>query len=184
METDYTNIKVHPLFEPIKKLFEFVIFGSGFMAMPDFQREFLNINPAAKSVIDGYNKEVKLTIKGSEVHTNIQPYLVYVGRLMAIAIFDFLQFSPYHKCLCQTEIFKFVKHIRNGAAHNNKFFFYAKNKKELLKKPVVWKNKVIESSLMGKTVISDFINPIELLFLMQDISKLIKAKQAIKQSQP
>lgn len=181
METDYKKIKVHPLFEPIKKLFEFVIFGNGFMMMPDFQKAFLNINPSAQFIIDDYNKEVNLTVDGSKIHTNIQTYLIYTGRLMAIAIFDFLQFSEYHKYLSQTDIFKFAKHIRNGAAHNNKFFFNAKSKKELLKRPIKWNDKIIDVSLMGKTVISDFVNPMHLLYLMQDISKIIEeSKQTIK----
>lgn len=180
METDYSNIKVHPLFEPIKKLFEFVIFGNGFMVMPEFQKAFLNINPGAQFVIDDYNKEVNLTVKGSEIHANLQLYLVHAGRLMAIAIFDFLQFSKYHKYLSQTEIFQFARHIRNGAAHNNKFFFNAKSKKDLLKKPVKWSDKVINTSLVGKTVIPDFITAFSLIYLMQDISKMIESKQAAK----
>lgn len=174
MEMDYRNIKVHPLLEPIKKIFEFVIFGNGFMMMPNFQQAFLAINPGAKSVIDDYNREVKLTIRGSKIHTNIQLYLVHLGRLMAIAIFDFLQFSPYQKYLNQTEIFKFAKHIRNGAAHNNKFLFDSKSKMEL---PVRWSDKVITSSLVGKTVIPDFINAFSLLYLMQDITKLIEQRE-------
>lgn len=176
MGEDYTKIKVHPLFEPIKKLFEFVIFGNGFMIMPNFQKAFLNTHPAAQSVIDDYNKEVNLTIEGLGVHANIQPYLIHTGRLMAIAIFDFLQFSEYNKYLSQTDIFKFTKHIRNGAAHNNKFFFDTKSEKELLEKPIKWSDKVIVASLMGKTVIPDFINAFSLLYLMQDISKMIEVK--------
>ena len=180
METDYRKIKIHPLFEPIKKIFEFVIFGNGFMIMPEFQRAFLNTHPAAQSVIDDYNKEVNLAVNGSEVHANVQLYLVHTGRLMAIAIFDFLQFSKYHKYLSQTEIFQFARHIRNGAAHNNKFFFDAKSKKELLKKPIKWSDKVINISLVDKTAIPDFINAFSLLYLMQDISKMIESKPTTK----
>jgi len=180
METDYRKIKVHPLFDPIKKLFEFVIFGNGFMIMPEFQRAFLNTHPAAQSVIDDYNKEVKLTVVGSEIHANLQMYLIHAGRLMAIAIFDFLQFSKYHKYLSQTEIFQFARHIRNGSAHNNKFFFDEGSKKDLLKKPVKWSDKAIDLSLAGKTVIPDFITAFSLLYLMQDISKIIESKQTTK----
>lgn len=169
MEKDYRNIKVHPLLDPIKKLFEFVIFGNGFMIMPNFQRSFLEINPAAKSIIDTYNKEVNLTINGSKIHANIQPYLINTGRLMAIGIFDFLQFSKFNKKLNREAIYVFAKHIRNGAAHNNKFNFQGKN----LSKPAYWKDKDINISLKGKTVIPDFINPFELLYLMEDISILI-----------
>lgn len=175
--TDYREIKVHPLFDPIKKLFEFIIIGNGFMMMPDFQRAFLNTHPAAQSIIDDYNKGVGLTIENSKIHTNIQLYLVPAGRLMAIAIFDFLQFSEYNAYLSQEDIFKFSKHIRNGAAHNNQFFFDEKSKKELLEKPIKWSDKVIVTSLMGKIVIPDFINAFSLLYLMQDISKLIELKE-------
>ena len=181
METDYTKIKIHPLFEPIKRMFEFVIVGNGFMAMPDFQRAFLAVNPAAKPIIDDYNKQVNLRVKGSKIHTNIQPYLVYLGRLMAVAIFDFLQFSEYNSRLSQTDIFKFAKHIRNGAAHNNKFFFDAKSKRELLKKTIQWSDKVIDISLSGKTVVPDFINAFSLLYLIQDISKIIESKSITKE---
>jgi hypothetical protein len=180
LEMDYTKVKVHPLFEPIKKLLEFMIFGNGFLIMPEFQKAFLNINPAAKPILDEYNKEVKLTVKGNEIHANMQLYLIHAGRLMAIAIFDFLQFSEYNKYLSQTDIFKFAKHIRNGAAHNNKFFFDAKSKRELLKKPIKWNSKIIVSSLMGKTVFPDFINSFSLLYLIQDISKMIESKQTTK----
>ena len=177
---DYKDIKVHPIFAPLKMFYEFAIFGNWFMAQPNFQAIFLNMCPGGKCVIDDYNKMVGLTTQGTEIHTNIQPYLIHTGRLMAIAIFDFLQFSKYHKYLSQTEIFKFAKHIRNGSAHNNKFYFDTKSKNELLKKPVKWNDKVIDISLMDKPVVSDFINPNELLFLMSDISKTIELKETSK----
>ncbi|MFH1706144.1 MAG: hypothetical protein ABH867_04540 [Patescibacteria group bacterium] len=173
METDYTKIKVHPLFKPIKKLFEFYILGIGFIGMPEFQRAFLLEHPGMKPLIDAYNKEVSLQKEGQYVKASTRLYLIYVGRLMAVAVFDFLQASPFHKVLSGTEIFRFTKHIRNGAAHNNKFNFGRLNP---LEKPAKWKNKNIDNSLNGKTVIPDFINPTELIFLMSDISSLIKVK--------
>jgi hypothetical protein len=178
METDYT--KIHPLFEPIEKFFEFVIVGNAFMMMPDFQETFKSKIPAMQPMLDKYNKEVGRKIVGSKIHTNIQFYLIYAGRLMAIAIFDFLQSSKYGNYLSNTDIFKFSKHIRNGAAHNNKFTFDPKTKKELLAEPVKWGGKTIDVSLMGKTVFPDFINTFSLLFLMQDISKMIELKQTTK----
>lgn len=173
MGTDYTKIKVHPIFEPIKKLFEFYILGIGFIGMPDFQREFLRVHPGMSSLVDVYNKEVNLRIEGAQVKLSSKLYLVHIGRLMAIAIFDFLQSSPFHKNLSGTEIFRFAKHIRNGAAHNNKFNF---NEDELIKKPAQWKDKSIDSSLKSKPVVPSFINPTELIFLMSDISDLIEVK--------
>ena len=173
METDYTKIKVHPIFEPIKKLFEFYVLGIGFVGMPDFQGEFLRVHPGMKSLVNAYNKEVNLRVEGTQVKLSSKLYLIYIGRLMALAIFDFLQFSPYQKDLRGKEIFRFIKHIRNGAAHNNKFNF---SELELLKGPARWKDKIINSSLKGKPVIPDFINPNELIFLISDISALIEVK--------
>lgn len=173
METDYIKIKVHPLFEPIKKLFEFYILGIGFVGMPDFQREFLKVHPGMKPLVDVYNKEVNLRIEGSQIKLSSKLYLVHIGRLMAIAIFDFLQSSPFNKGFSGTEIFRFARHIRNGAAHNNKFNF---EEYELIEKPAQWKDKSIDSSLKGKSVIPDFITPTELIFLMSDISDLIEIK--------
>lgn len=177
---DYRDIKVHPLFDPLKKIFEFAIFGNWFMMQPQLQEIFLNMHPEAKCVIDDYNNLTNPTPKGSQIHTNIQPYLIYTGRLIAIAIFDILQFSKYNKYLSRTDIFKFARHIRNGTAHNNKFFFTEKVKQELSKNPVKWDDKTINASLAGKTVVPDFINIFSLLFLMRDISKMMEAKNTAK----
>ncbi|HSV94412.1 MAG TPA: hypothetical protein VLH94_00340 [Spirochaetia bacterium] len=180
METDYREIKVHPLFEPIKKLFVFVIYGSGFLMMPKFQKSFLAKNPGAQSIFDDYNKETNLTVSDTEISINAKTYLTPTGRLMAIAIFDFLQCSEFQSYLSQTEIYKFARHIRNGSAHNNKFFFDKKSMKELSTSPVKWGDKTIDISLMGKTVVPDFIGSYSLLCLMGDISKMIEEKQTTK----
>lgn len=171
MKADYTKIKVHSLFEPIKKLFEFYILGIGFIGMPDFQKVMLNTHPGMAYLIDSYNREVNLQIEGDNVKASTKSYLVSFGRLMAISIFDFIQFSPYCRDLSKTEIFRFSKHVRNGAAHNNRFNF---SEQEIIEKPARWKNKTITGSLKGKLVIPDFIIPTELIFLMSDISILIK----------
>jgi len=169
METDYTKIKVHPLFEPIKKLFEFYILGIGFVGMPDFQREFLRVNPGMKPLVDVYNKEVNLQVKGTQIKASTKLYLNYIGRVMAIALFDVLQFSKYQHNLNRTEIFRFSRIIRNGAAHNNKFYF-----EKPLNKPVQWRDKIIKNEMAGKEVIPNFMNSTLLIFLMSDISDLIE----------
>jgi len=171
METDYTKIKVHILFEPIKKLFEFYILGIGFVGMPNFQRAFLSINPGMKPLIDDYNKEVNLQVNGSQIKASTKLYLDYTSRVMAIALFDVLQFSKYQNKLNRTEIFRFSKIIRNGAAHNNKFYF-----EKPLNKPVQWRDKIIKNEMAGESVIPNFMNSTLLIFLMSDISDLIETK--------
>ena len=92
--------------------------------------------------------------------------------MMAILIFDFLQASKYQNQLSSTPVYRFAKHIRNGAAHGNTFNFT----EQIIKKdqPVKWRKKTIDISLKGKTVTPDFITATELVFLMEDISKMIK----------
>lgn len=172
METDYTKIKINPIFSPVKKLFEFYILGIGFIGRPEFQSAFLKVHPGISPLINDYNKEVDLKVENGIVKTSTYNYLVHIGRVMAIAIFDFLQFSRYNAILGNTEIYRFAKHIRNGAAHNNRFDI--RKPEELINKPAKWRDKSISVDLIGKQVIPDYITPTELLLLTGDISSLIR----------
>lgn len=167
---DYLKLKVNPLFDPIKKIFEFYLLGIGFVGVPEFQKVFLETNPGFDSLIKDFNKTVGLQCYQGKITMKSRLYYCNIGRLMAISIFDFLQFSKYNNKLCNEEIYRFAKHIRNGSAHNNKFNF---TKDDFLTKPAKWKDKTIDFSLKGKEVIPGFINPIELIFLMSDISRLM-----------
>lgn len=66
-------------------------------------------------------------------------------------------------------IVQFFCHIRNGCAHNNKF--YLKGKNTLVLK-AEWKGKIINTSLVGKTVINDFFKEGDFGHLLEDLSKL------------
>lgn len=175
INTDYEKIKINPIFEPIKQLFEFYILGVGFIGQFDFQRVFLGNHPELKTFTERYNKNVNLKKEGSSVKSETKIYMISIGRIMAIAIFNILEFSEYYNDLSQEEIFKFAKHIRNGAAHNNKF-----NIAPPLEKQVQWREKIINNSLNGTPVFLDFINPILLVFLMADISDLIIQKRSAR----
>jgi hypothetical protein len=57
---DYLKLKVNPLFDPIKKIFEFYLLGIGFVGVPEFQKVFLETNPGFDSLIKDFNKTVGL----------------------------------------------------------------------------------------------------------------------------
>lgn len=171
METDYAKIKVNPIFEPIKRIFEFFILGVGFVGQKEFQTAFLLALPDLRLFVETYNKEVNLRIEGRSVKSETGPYWVSIGRLMAIAIFDILQFSKYHNVVKNTEIFKFTKHIRNGAAHDNRF-----DLSPPIEGPVTWGVKTITNSLNNTKVFPDFMSPTALIYLMADISGIIEGK--------
>ena len=169
--TDYENLKVHPIFEPIKKLLEFYILGIAFVGQFEFQEVLLKNHPEFKPFINRYNAEVNLRREGLSVKSQTKTYMVGIGRTMAIAFFDILQSSEYQNDLCEEYIFKFAKHIRNGAAHNNRF-----NIVPAIESEIHWRDKIIKNELNGTLVIPDFINPMMLIPLMSDISELIYEK--------
>lgn len=168
---DYAKIKIDPIFEPIKKIFEFFILGSIFVSQKDFQKLILEAHPDLTSLINTYNQEVNLKVEGHRVKAEIGLYQTNIARLMAIAIFDILQFSKYHNKIKNSEIFKFAKHIRNGAAHDNKFDISPP-----IKNSIQWRDKTITNSLNNTKVIPDFIASVNLIFLMSDITALIEGK--------
>ena len=169
METaDYENLKVNPIFEPIKKLLEFYILGIAFIGQFEFQEHILRAHPEFKSFIDRYNLEVSLRKEGQSVKSETKTYMLSFGRIMTIALFDILKASEYQSKLSNEDIFKFARHIRNGAAHDNKF-----NITPPINGQIMWRDKVIDNSLNGTQVIPDFINPMVLIFLMADISEII-----------
>ncbi len=180
METDYGKIKLNPLFEPIKKIFEFFILGIGFVTQKDFQNIFLQIQPSFAPFVDTFNKEVNLRVEAGSVKAEAGLYWVNIGRLMAISLFDILQFSKkYHNLVKNTEIFKFAKHIRNGAAHDNKF-----DLNPPIKNPICWGGrKTISQNLNDTKVFPDFISSSDLIILMSDISALIEEKLANQKRQ-
>lgn len=169
METNYSKIKLNPLFDPIKKIFEFFVLGVGFIGRKDFQTIFLKSYPDLTPFVNTYNQEVNLRIEGNSVKSKAKLYWVNIGRLMAISIFDILQCSKYHNNVKNTEIFKFAKHIRDGAAHDNKF-----NLHPPIKNPISWKEYTIIQNLDTKIVFPDFITPPMLIHLMSDISEVIE----------
>ena len=97
----------------------------------------------------------------------------FQARQISISLFDILQFSEYQNCIIKNNhsLFKFAKHIRNGVAHNNKFFFDADSKLDL---PVEWRGKIIEESFhLKKVVFNEFLSPNDLVILISDFSFII-----------
>ncbi|PIZ75342.1 hypothetical protein COY05_04375 [Candidatus Peregrinibacteria bacterium CG_4_10_14_0_2_um_filter_38_24] len=175
MEADYSKIKLHSLFDPIKKIFEFFILGTIFIGQKDFQALILEQNKELRSLIEKYNKEVKLRVEGTRVKSNTKMYYTNISRLMAIAIFDILQCSKYHNAVKNSTVFKFAKHIRNGAAHDNTFDLAPP-----IKNPITWQKFTITQSLNKTPVFPDFIGAPTLIFLMKDISEMIEKHEEEK----
>jgi len=188
------KIYIDPVFHDLLNNFRFFFVGINMMSMPDFQKALINGHKGEKSeleisvqcndlkcvqydvkdVLDSFNQEVGLNIEGDKVTADIKKLMNFQARQIAVSLFDILRYSDFSSFISQTDIFKFAKHIRNGAAHNNKFNFDEKAKSEL---PVLWKNKTIESNLHGNEVFNKFLSPADLVLLISDISEIIKNRK-------
>ncbi len=165
---DYNKLRIHPILEPIRELFEFFLLGAGFIGQFEFQDHFLRAHPDLRGLVQRYNTKVNLKREGQSVKSETGPYWSLIGRVMAISLFNILEFSEYNNDINQEEIYQFAKHIRNGAAHNNIFTIHPP-----LQNPVRWQDKAIDNKCNGTAVFPDFMNPVSLMILSSDISQMI-----------
>jgi len=186
------EIYIHPIFNDLLNNFRFFIVGINMMSMPDFQKAIIKAHKGEKSeleisvkydnlkyfkydikdVLASFNKETGLKLIENKVHSNIINLLNFQARQVAISLFNILENSEFNNIVNKQMIFKFVKHIRNGAAHNNKFNFDSKTISEL---PVEWRDKIIIPSLHKTEVFNKFLTPADLILLTSDLSKIIKS---------
>ena len=168
--------------------------GINMMSIPDFQKALIVshkgklgeleisveyedmkcIKSDVRDILNSFNKIVGLELVGDKVKANIIGLMNFQARQIAISLFDIIQFSKYQNYIIKNNftLFKFTKHIRNGAAHNNKFFFDEKSKLDL---PVDWRGKTIEESFhLQKVVFNEFLTPADLILLISDFSLVIK----------
>lgn len=189
---ELNELYIDPIFHDILNNFRFFFAGINMMTMPEFQKALIDTHKGSKSVLDTsvkyddfknvqydikdvfseFNKEVELKIDGKLVNANINKLMNFQARQIAISMFEVMQYSKFISIVSQKSIFKFLKHIRNGAAHNNKFNFDEKTKSEL---PISWKNKTIEANLHGDEVFNKFLSPADLILLISDLSEIIKS---------
>lgn len=85
--------------------------------------------------------------------------------------------SSYNEVIEKNEEFQFLKCIRNGAAHDNKFDFkykFGKNKGQWMIKEdeiIKWNGVEINRKLQGSTIFNDFISLFSIFLLAEHFSK-------------
>lgn len=111
--------------------------------------------------------------------TPIQPFaLINLYRIFAIAVKDLIWNHPDFSLLKKRNELQFLRHIRNGCAHNNRFYWgKGKEREKTIKKfPIIWRGKVLEEKMEGHEVFFQFIAPGDIFILLGDISDLIVKK--------
>ena len=124
------------------------------------QEGYLSFN----HMLDKFNKTTDLHIEKTGniaiSKLNILKEMVFMGKAMAILTYDFLSLSSYNTNINKDEEFQFLRHIRNGAAHNNRFNLKdEKGEWKIEESEIVkWNGMEISRKLQGGTVFNDFIS--------------------------
>ena len=93
---------------------------------------------------------------------------------MTISVKDIIAEHPDFANAKNEELLRFLRHVRNAAAHDNRFYFGAGKQRDrtLDGLPVRWRTKTIDASLEGKQLFHNFLGAGDLLFLLSDVSAL------------
>lgn len=191
MKKEDIKLNIHQIFKIIEDSFMFFMVGQNMMAIPSFQKALVKLHDGRMGQIqtsvkfedesaikfetsyalNRFNKVTGMKEIGKSVECNIGPLLVQQGILLSIAIFNILESSSYNKKISRSSLFRFSKHLRNGAAHGNKFNFSKETSEKLKQSTVCWRGKEIKETLHGETVFGNFIYLPDLIVLIHDISE-------------
>jgi hypothetical protein len=184
IELDINN-NFHTALQGIDDFFWFYLLSNRALGDPEVQNliKIKSVNePEFLSMLKKYNKWVNLQIEIHQLNNkystkmNVLNSSIIVGKIMTISVYELLLSSKYHPNIRNLEEFKFLKHIRNGAAHDNKFNFKNKKGEWTIKKDesIKWWDKKINRDLQGKQVFNDFISFSNIFVLANFFSEKLK----------
>jgi|GEM_PF-1165883 len=82
--------------------------------------------------------------------------------------------TNFHK-IENIEIIKFLRHLRNAAAHGNRFHFINSRSKKIIDPGIViWRTKTIDKSLHDQKAFPNFFPHGDFPYLFEDITKILK----------
>ncbi len=142
------------------------------LTAPDIQEIIKAKNePSMISMLKKYNEWVELKIQISNdrktYHSTAKLLnsLVLMGKAIAILTYDLLSASTYNSNINKLEEFKFLRYIRNGAAHYNKFNL--KDEEGTWKlgetETIKWGNKEIKGNYW-QSGLNDFVSVFDMFF--------------------
>ena len=186
MEINVDKINFHPVLKDIENIFWFFLLSIRTLSDYDIQNILRTKNSTQEGyasfncMLDKFNKATNLKIeKTGNVATsklNIFKEMVFMGKAMAILTYDFLSLSSYNAIINKDNEFQFLRHIRNGAAHNNKFNLKDEegNWKIGEDETIKWNGKEISKELQGKEVFNGFISMPEIFLLAKHFSERLE----------
>jgi hypothetical protein len=181
---NWKDFNFHPALKDIENMFWVFILSNFALTNPSIQNIIkLTKEPSMVPILEKYNKWIELrteidTKKNTYVSkANLSDSIIFMGKAMAILTYDFLLVSKYFNHLDKLDEFKFLKYIRNGAAHYNKFNIKDENGNWKLgegEKIKCFLDKEISRELHGKKVFNDFISMNHVFLLANYFSEELK----------
>lgn len=191
-EINVKNINFHPVLKDIENMFWFFLLS--IRSLSDF--DIQNILKQKNAKNDGYacfndmlekfnqTTGLKIEITGSKSTSklNILNQMIFMGKAMANLTYDYLALSSYNNDINKEEQFIFLRFIRNGAAHYNKFNLKDENGNWKLdeNQEVRWEDKKITRLLYGSVVFNDFITLPEIFVLAEYFSDRLSKIDELK----
>ena|SRR3990167_3402628 len=179
------EINFHPVLKDIENIFWFFLLSVRTLSNDDIQNTLRILNKqegygAFDQMLDKFNTSTDLKIeKRGNIATsklNIIKEMNFMGKAMVVFLYELLYASDYFTEIKENQEFKFLKYIRNGAAHNNKFdlkYQYGKNKGQWMlgeKEIIEWNNFKITRELQDKEVFNGFISMPSIFLLAKHFS--------------
>lgn len=177
------NIKLHSLFGDIESIFWFFILANNMLANPEVRDIIRRSGDSTViSMLNKYENNVKLKTEINYTNNkynskaNIKKEMIVIGKAMAILMYDYILLSEYFSALSPLEEFKFLKFIRNGAAHYNKFNLKDEKGQWKLDEGefIEWNNKKISREIHGNAVFNEFVYFGDMFLLADFFSKKVK----------
>lgn len=177
------EIDFHPVLKDIENMFWFFLLSIRALSDYDMQNTLRTKNSTQEGyqsynqMLDKFNKTTDLKIeKTGRIVTsklNILKEMVFMGKAMAILTYDFLSISSYNANINRDNEFQFLRHIRNGAAHYNRFNLKDENGDWKIKEYEIieWDGKKISRELHGKEVFNNFISIFDIFLLAKYFSE-------------
>lgn len=185
-EIDVNKTNFHPILKDIENMFWLFLLSFRALADPEIQSLLKYKNDKQEgyqsfnSMLEKINNAINLKIERKKdcfnTQMNILEEMVFMGKAMSILTYDFLSNSKYNNQINRDNDFQFLRHIRNGAAHSNKFNL--KDEKGNWKieetEAIEWNGKKINRKIQGKEVFNGFISVFEIFLLVEDFSNKLK----------
>ena len=179
IQFNVNKVNFHPVLKDIENTFWFFLLSMRTLSDYDVQ----NILRTKNSVQEGYqsfNEATDLHIEKKEniatSKLNILKEMIFMGKAMAVLTYDFLSLSSYNAIINKDNEFQFLRHIRNGAAHNNKFNLkdekgdWKINENEI----IGWNGLEISRKLQDTKIFNDFISIFGIFLLTKHFSERLK----------